>query len=219
MEQVKIKIGVVSDVVCPWCYIGKRRLEKAMQLAPRYYDFDVEYYPYELNPHIPEEGMDYRGYLCRKFGSESKFHELTRHITRVAADEGLEFHLDRQEVSPNTRNAHRIILLAREEGRQLQVVDAFFRAYFTRGVDLSRIENLVDIASDAGMDAEKVEQLLHSNTGKVEIEMAEKELHDLGITAVPLFIVANQITITGAQPVAAFSRAFEEVTLAKTEWS
>ena len=219
MEQVKIKIGVVSDVVCPWCYIGKRRLEKAMQLAPGFYDFDVEYYPYELNPHIPEEGLDYRGYLCRKFGSESKFHELTRHITRVAADEGLDFRLDRQEVSPNTRNAHRIILLAREEGRQLQVVEAFFRAYFTRGIDLSRIENLVDIAAGVGMDPGKVETLLNSNTGKLEIEMAEKELHDLGITAVPLFIISDHFTITGAQPVAAFSRAFEGVALAKTEWS
>ncbi len=219
MEQVKIKIGVVSDVVCPWCYIGKRRLEKAMEMASGFYAFDVAYYPFELNPHIPEEGLDYGGYLCKKFGSESKFHELTRHVTRVAANEGLDFHLDRQKISPNTRNAHRVILLAREEGRQMQVAEAFFRAYFTEGVDLSKIENVINIAASAGMDPEKIEQLLNSNTGKVEIEMAEKELHDMGITAVPLFIIENKFAISGAQPVGAFSKAFEEVTLAKTEWS
>ena len=217
MEKTKIKIGVVSDIVCPWCYIGKRRLEKAMELSSDRFEFDVEYFPFELNPHMPEEGADYREYLSNKFGSESKFLELTDHVKRVAAREGLEFNMDLQRVTPNTRNAHRIIRLARQDGNQMQVAEAFFKAYFTEGVDLSSLENLVAISTKAGMDAEKIEQILHSNTGKVEIEMAEKELNDLGITAVPLFIVDNRFGISGAQSVEAFTRAFEEVSVMSEE--
>ena len=210
MEKAKIKIGVVSDVVCPWCYIGKRRLEKAMMITSDRFEFEVEYFPFELNPRMPEEGADFKEYLCRKYGSEAKFYELTEHIKNTAAREGLNFSLESQKKSPNTRNAHRMILLAREEGKQAEVADALFRAYFIEGIDLTKIENLVSIAMDTGLDAEKVELLLNSNTGKVEIEMAEKELSDLGITSVPLFIIEDRIAISGAQPVEAFTKAFEE---------
>src|SRR5690606_21119517 len=99
---------------------------------------------------------------------------------------------EQQQVMPNTRNAHRLALFAREEGRQGQVVDALYDAYFTRGINLSDIDSLVSIAVDAGLDGEKTTQLLHSNTGNVEIEMAEKELQDLGITSVPLFIIGDR---------------------------
>jgi predicted DsbA family dithiol-disulfide isomerase len=211
MDKAMIKIGVVSDVVCPWCYIGKRRLEKAMMMTSDRFEFEVEYFPFELNPHMPEEGADFKEYLCRKYGSEAKYYELTEHIKRTAALEGLNFSLESQKKSPNTRNAHRMILLAREDGKQSEVADALFRAYFIEGVDLTKIENLVSIAADAGLDADRVELLLNSNTGKLEIEMAEKELSDLGITSVPLFIIENRIAISGAQPVEAFVKAFDEV--------
>jgi predicted DsbA family dithiol-disulfide isomerase len=125
--------------------------------------------------------------------------------------------MELQKVTPNTRNAHRIIMLARQEGKQAEVAEAFFRAYFTEGADLSSIENLIAISAGAGMDAEKIEQLLGSNTGKVEIEMAEKELSDLGITAVPLFIIDNKFGISGAQSVEAFTKAFEEVSVMSEE--
>lgn len=213
MEKLKIKIDVISDVVCPWCYIGKRRLEKAMDLLTDRFDFDVEYFPFELNPHMPEEGLDRREYLCKKFGGEAKYEELTDHVKSVARREGLELNLERQHTVPNTRNAHRIIMLAREEGRQMEVAEAFFRAYFTEGIDLSKIDNLVDISMRAGLDGEKVDLLLHSNTGKLEIEMAEKELQDLGITGVPLFIIDNRRAISGAQAIDAFVKAFEETAM------
>jgi predicted DsbA family dithiol-disulfide isomerase len=213
MEKIKIKIGVVSDVVCPWCYIGKRRLEKAMDLLTDRFDFDVEYFPFELNPHIPEEGVDRREYLCRKFGGEAKYQELANHVKSIAAREGLQFHLELQKTAPNTRNAHRIIMLAREEGKQMDVAEAFFKAYFTDGVDLSKIDNLVDISHEAGLDRGKIDLLLRSNTGKLEIEMAEKELQDLGITSVPLFIIDNRLAISGAQSLDAFVKAFEEAAM------
>jgi len=213
MQKVLIRIGIVCDVVCPWSYIGKRRLEKAMELTADTFDFEIEYFPFELNPHIPDEGVDRRDYLIRKFGSELKFHELTEHVNRIAAREQLRFNLELQHTSPNTRNIHRIILFARETGRQVEVVEAFFRAYFTDAVDLTRIENLVDIAAHAGLDRNKIAQLLHSSAGKVEIEMAEKELKDLGITSVPLFIVEHKFPIAGAQSVEAFTRTFEEAAM------
>jgi predicted DsbA family dithiol-disulfide isomerase len=213
MDKTKLKIGVVSDVICPWCYIGKRRLEKAMELASDRYEFEVEYFPFELNPHMSEEGASYKEYLCKKYGSEERFHQLTEHLRLTAAREELQFNLELQQTSPNTRNAHRIIMIARDEGKQLEVVEAFFRAYFTEGVDLTRIENLLDIAEEAGLDTDLIEQLLNSNTGKLEIEMAEKELHDLGITSVPLYIIENKFAISGAQSVETFTRAFDEAAM------
>lgn len=217
MEKLKIKIGVVSDVVCPWCYIGKRRLERAMDLASYKFEFEVEYFPFELNPHMPEEGADFKQYLSRKFGSEAKFHELTAHVKKIAAAEGLHFNLEAQVTSPNTRNAHRIILMAREEGKQAEVVEALFHAYFIAGTDLTRIDNLIDIAERSGLDGERIRMLLESNTGKVEIEMAEQELQELGITSVPLFIVDNRIAISGAQSTETFAKAFEEAALVASD--
>ena len=154
--------------------------------------------------------MGYRDYLCRKFGSEARFHELSEHVKAVAKREGLDFRLDEQEIYPNTRNAHRVILMAREQGKQEKVAEAMFNAFFTKGLDLSRIENLVAIAESQGLDSERVEMLLDSNTGKTEIEMAEKELHELGITSVPLFIIDDKTAIPGAQAVEVFVKTFEE---------
>lgn len=210
MDKILLKIAVVSDVVCPWCYIGKRRLEQAMLLASDKFDFEVEYFPFELNPHMTAEGTDLRNYLCQKFGSETKYRELMDHVEKTAAREGLQFNLEAQRRYPNTRDIHRIILFAREQDRQLEVVEGFFRGYFIEGADLTQHETLLEIAENAGLDAGKIELLLQSNTGKLEIEMAEKELQDLGITSVPLFIVENRFAISGAQSVEAFEKAFEE---------
>lgn len=215
MDKVSLKIAVVSDVVCPWCYIGKRRMEKAMLLAADKFDFEVEYFPFELNPHMTSGGTDLKEYLCGKFGSEAKFYELMDHVKKVAKSEGLEFNLEAQQRYPNTRDIHRIILFAREEAKQGEVVEGFFRGYFTEGADLTKFETLLQIAENAGLDAGKVELLLQSNTGKLEIEMAEKGLQDLGITSVPLFIIENRFAISGAQPVEAFAKTFGQA----CEWA
>ncbi len=214
MDKPVIKVEVISDIVCPWCYIGKRRLEKAMALAEDHYDFAVEYFPFELNPHLPPEGVDYKDYLCKKFGSEERFHQLTEHIRRTAAREELVFNLHLQKRTPNTRDIHRIIMMARDEGVQLEAVERFFHAYFTEGTDLSQKENIVRIAAEAGLNPTDIEQFLNSSTGTLEIEMAEKELHDLGITSIPLYIFNNRTTISGAQSVETFTRAFEESAMA-----
>ena len=217
MEKTLLRIGIVSDIVCPWCYIGKRRLEKAMALTSDRFEFEREYLPFELNPHIPEEGADYREYFSQKFGSEAKFQELADHVKKVAAREGLEFNTDMQHRYPNTRDAHRLILLAREENKQNEVAEALFRAYFTEGLDLTKNENLIKIAVGAGLNGDKVDMLLQSNTGKPQIEMTESEFQRLGITAVPLFIIQDKFAISGAQSVEVFTKTFEEAALATTE--
>lgn len=210
MTKPLIRIGIVSDVVCPWCYIGKRRLEKAMAIAGNRFDFELEYFPFELNPHMPAEGKDQQEYLTEKFGGPDKYRQMTDHVTRVALQEGLFFNFEKQKISPNTRNAQRLIMLAKEDGKQLELVEILFKAYFTDGVDLSKTENLTDLASHAGLDPEKIELFLQSNTGSTEIEMAEQELQKLGITGVPLFIIDNKFGISGAQSPEAFIQAFED---------
>jgi predicted DsbA family dithiol-disulfide isomerase len=212
MTKPKIKIGVVSDVVCPWCYIGKRRLEKAMNNVSDKYDFEVEYFPFELNTQMPASGVNQKEYLSGKFGGEARYQQHTAQTTATAATEGLKFDFQAQQVSPNTRKAHRLIQFAKEYNKQLSLVEAFFKAYFSDGIDLSRDENLVHIAVQAGLDKAAVEAFLNSDTGVAEIEVMERELHQLGVTGVPFYIVDNKFGISGAQASETFIQAFEEIT-------
>lgn len=210
MRKQKIKIDVVSDVVCPWCYIGKRRLEKAVQSLSDKYDFDITYHPFELNPHIPATGLNQKEYLTNKFGGEERYNQITGHVTRIAAEEGLTFNFQKQAVSPNTRNAHRIIQWAKAFNKQLEVKEAMMKAYFTDGVDLSKPENLASIAQTVGLNKSEVEAILQSSTGFAEVEQAEKEMQKLGITGVPFYIIQNKYGLSGAQPSATFIEAIEE---------
>jgi predicted DsbA family dithiol-disulfide isomerase len=212
MNKPTIKIGVVSDVVCPWCYIGKRRLEKALMKVSDKFNFEIEYFPFELNPQMPAEGMDQKQYLSKKFGGDDRYNEITNHTTSIAAEEGLTFDFTSQKVSPNTRNAHRIIQLAKEYGKQLEMVEALFKAYFTDGVDLSNPKNLIELAVSVGMEeSKKIEQFLMSDTGIIEIEMSEREIQKAGITGVPYYVINNKYGISGAQRSESFIKAFEEI--------
>ncbi|MBL0741299.1 DsbA family oxidoreductase [Chryseolinea lacunae] len=206
-----IRVDIVSDVVCPWCYIGKRRIEKAMAEVASEYDFDVHYLPFELNPGMPAEGANQKEYLANKFGSESKYHQITQHVTGVAKEDGLAFDFSRQTVSPNTRKAHSLIQAAANEGKQLAMTEAFFKAYFTEGVDLSKSENLVAVAVGAGMSKETAEAVLADTTALEKIEVTEKEMSKLGISGVPFYIINNRYGVSGAQPSDAFVQAFAEI--------
>lgn len=209
MKQI-IKIDVVSDVVCPWCYIGKRRLEKAVQNLSDQYDFDITYHPFELNPQIPVAGVNQKEYLVNKFGGEERYNQITEHVTRIAAEEGLTFNFQKQAISPNTRNAHRIIQWAKAFDKQVEVKEAMMKAYFTDGVDLSKPENLVLVAETVGFNKSDVEALLQSTTGLAEVEQAEKEMQKLGITGVPFYIIQNKYGLSGAQPSATFIEVIEK---------
>ena len=211
----KIKIDVVSDVVCPWCYIGKRRLEKAVAELASTYDFDIEYHPFELNPTTPESGFNQKEYLTKKFGGEDRYTELTARVVGVAAEEGLNFDFSKQPISPNTRKAHSLIQFARGEGKQLAVKEAFMKAYFTDGIDLSKNENMVDVAVQAGLEKGKVENVLADENAPIQIALAEQELSKLGISGVPFYIINNKYGISGAQSADTFMKAFHEITQEK----
>ena len=207
----KIKVDVVSDVVCPWCYIGKRRLEKAMNQLKDQYEFEVAYHPFELNPDMPDEGRNQKAYLIAKFGSEEKYFQIANHVTSVAAGEGLNFDFSKQVISPNTLNAHRLIAFAKKEGKQAAVKEALMSAYFEKGVDLTRIKNLVDVAVQAGMDAEAVESFLQSDEFEAEVKMEEQLNFKRGISGVPFYIINDKYGVSGAQPVEVFAQVFEEM--------
>lgn len=211
MIKQKIKVDIVSDVVCPWCYIGKRRIEKAMDALKNKYDFEVEYHPFELNPQMPAEGTNQKAYLISKFGGEERYKQLTGNVTSVAASEGLKFDYTKQTVSPNTRLSHLIIQYAKLEGKQVEAKEAFMKAYFEDGVDLSKKENLVAIAVGAGLSKEKVEALLATPDAFKTIEAAEQELQKFGITGVPFYIINNKYGVSGAQASESFVEAFENI--------
>jgi predicted DsbA family dithiol-disulfide isomerase len=211
MTKAKIKVDIISDVVCPWCYIGKRRLEKAIYQLKDNYEFELHYKAFELNPHVPAEGFDQKTYLIKKFGSEARYHELTEHVTKVAATEGLKFDYSKQQTSPNTLNLHRIIWLAEKEGKQLQTVEAFFHAYFEKGIDLSKSENIIEVAAEAGLEKSKVQELLKNNEGTSEIQQQQIHNREIGVNGVPFYIINDKYAVSGAQPSSLFVKAFKEL--------
>ncbi len=211
MSKPKIKIDIASDVVCPWCYIGKRRIEKAMTQLSDQFEFEVSYLPFELNPQTPKEGFNQKEYLTKKFGSEEKYNQITSHVASVAAEEGLKFDFSKQKVSPNTRDAHRIIAFAKQEGKQLAAKEAFMKAYFEDGVDLTKKENLLTISEQVGLDPQRIAALLDSEEGLAEVIMNEQANHQRGISGVPYYIINNQYGISGAQSSEVFVQALTQI--------
>jgi predicted DsbA family dithiol-disulfide isomerase len=196
----KIRIDVVSDIVCPWCYIGKRRLEKAIDELSADFDVEVEYHPFELNPALPQSGTPAKEYLMEKFGGEDRYDQITGRVSQVAADDGLHFDFEKQRVSPNTRKAHVLVALASAHGRQQLLVEALFKAYFTDGIDLSDDNNLKLIATSVGLPEEEVAMALADPNALTAIESEEKEMYKLGISGVPFYIINKKFGISGAQP-------------------
>ena len=211
MTKPKIKIDVVSDVVCPWCYIGKRRIEKAMDELKDQFDFEVEYHPFELNPDLPKEGKNQKEYFVAKFGGEERFHQITRHVTEVAATEGLKFDFDKQEISPNTLDAHRLIAFAKRQGRQAAMKEALMSAYFEKGIDLSKDKNLIAVAVGLGMDEKSVTNFLMGEEFSAEIKMEEHVNRQRGISGVPFYIIDNKYGVSGAQSSETFVKALTEI--------
>jgi predicted DsbA family dithiol-disulfide isomerase len=211
MTKAKIKVDIVSDVVCPWCYIGKRRLEKAIEQLKDDYEFELHYKAFELNPHVPAEGLDQKTYLIKKFGSEARYYELTENVTRVAAAEGLKFDYSKQQTSPNTFNLHRVIWLAEKKGKQLQTVEAFFHAYFEKGVDLSKAQNIIEVAAEAGLEKSKVRELLENHEGSSEVQQQQIHNREIGVSGVPFYIINDKYAVSGAQPASLFVKAFKEL--------
>ena len=191
-------IEVVSDVVCPWCFIGKRRLEKALSLVGRQ-DLRVQWRAFELNPHAPKEGLDRKQYRALKFGSTAYAKQLEAHVAGAGSEEGINFRFDRIERVPNTLDAHRLIWLAGHDEQQDALVDNLFRAYFLEGEDVGRAEVLKRIAGESGLDSGRVDELLNGDLGRSEVQTEEREAHNRGVNGVPAFFVNGMPVASGAQ--------------------
>ena len=208
---MQLAVDVISDVICPWCYIGKRRLEKAIAATGSNVAIKVRWLPYQLNPTMPKEGVSRKEYRTKKFGSWERSQELDAHVTEIGKEEGIEFAFDRIERTPNTLDAHRLIRLADQQDCQDKVVEALFRAYFVDALDISNQQTLIDVVVQAGLGAASVETLLASRQGMDAIREAEALSRRYQVDGVPYFIVNGQIALAGAQPASAFLDAFRSV--------
>lgn len=210
-----LNIDVYSDVICPWCYVGKHRLEKALAAVKDQYDARVVWHPFELNPDMPKEGLNRKEYRSAKFGSWEKSLALDEQVKAAGAGEGIKFRHDLMEKTPNTLDAHKLILLAGREGVQDKVADAIFNGYFTQGKDVGDRDTLIEIGAAAGMNAERVKTFLDSEEAANAVNEAEAKGRKLRISGVPNFIINNRVSFSGAQSVETFIRAFEQATNAK----
>jgi predicted DsbA family dithiol-disulfide isomerase len=193
-----VRIDVVSDVVCPWCFIGKRRLEKALGLTPEI-PVEVYYHPYFLNDWIPREGIAREEYLTKKFGSPEAYRGMAGRVAEAAAEEGLTYAIDKIVRQPNTLDSHRLIHWASRRGKGPEMKQRLMDLYFTEGADLTDRDVLVRAAADVGLDPEAVRPLLESEEDVEETTMAANAAKEAGINGVPTFIFNGQYAVSGAQ--------------------
>jgi predicted DsbA family dithiol-disulfide isomerase len=193
-----VHIDVVSDVVCPWCYIGKRRLEGAIALTPDI-DVTVNWRPYFLNPWIPREGIDRQTYLETKFGSAERYAVIAQRISTAAAMEGLVYNPDLIGRQPNTLDCHRLILWSRSATDPARMKQRLMELYFAEGADLSDSKVLINAAVDCGMDGDLVRRLLARDADVDRIEGEANSAKEAGIDGVPCFIFGGSVIVTGAQ--------------------
>lgn len=212
MTGQALTVDVYSDVVCPWCYIGKRRLEQALESAQLQSATGVFWRPFQLNPTMPKAGMDRRVYLEAKFGGPGEMKAIQDRIAAVGTNVGIEFAFDRIARTPNTFEAHRLIWFAQQQGRQDQVIEELFHGYFTEGLNIGQVEILVSLAVRAGMDGEAVARLLQAQEGVEAVRQDEANGHQLGIRGVPYFVLNGTAVLSGAQPVETFVSAIKQVT-------
>jgi predicted DsbA family dithiol-disulfide isomerase len=203
------RIDVISDVICPWCYIGKRQLERALDILEKErLHFTVAWHPFQLNPDMPEEGVERAKYRIAKFGSLERSQQLDQRITETAAAVGLDFHLDRLTRTPNTLNAHRVIRLAGQKGVQDGVVEALFEGYFVHGADLGDTRKLAELGHKGGLEYDAVVALLAGDEGRREALGGDQMARNCGIQGVPSFALQGHVLFSGAVPAEEMAQAF-----------
>jgi predicted DsbA family dithiol-disulfide isomerase len=205
-----MQIDIVSDTVCPWCFIGKRRLEKALAQRPEM-AFQISWRAYRLDAQVPPEGVDRKAYMRAKFGDNPQAKAMGDALRQAGANEGIDFQFDSIEKRPNTTDSHRLIRWAATAGVQDDVVERLFRAYFEQGRDIGSSAVLTEIASEADMDVDLVEQLLASDADRELIEREDALAHQMGISGVPTFIFANKFMLQGAQDPEAIVKVIDKV--------
>lgn len=205
-----IRLDIISDVACPWCYIGKAYLDRALAARPDH-DFAIEWHPYQLNPELPPEGMDRDAYMTAKFGSRENVIRMHEPLLAHAEKAGVTFNLPAIKRSPNTLNAHRLIHWAGIEQKQTAMTSALLRAYWRDGRDIGDTTTLADIAADHGLDRVVTLRLLESDADKDEIKARIAHSRDRGINSVPTFIIADHHALQGAQPAEMWLKIIDEL--------
>ena len=210
MNKDTIKVDVVSDVACPWCYVGKRRLESALKEwkgAP----IEVNWHPYQLDPSMREEGMDRDTYLTSKFGSIDRVQEMTDRLTETGKTVGIDFDFGDNWLAVNTLQMHQLLNVAREEGFGIEMKERFLAAYFEETQHLNKPEVLYAIAKEFGWDQEKVDSIINDQKIAEAVKAEISHYQQRGVSGVPFFVINDEFGISGAQPVEAFLEAFQSV--------
>lgn len=213
MKKQKIKIDIVSDINCPWCYLGDARLKKAISEAEGEYEFNISFKPFELSPNAAPEGQDKQAYYIQNYGKDAvqRIEASSRQLTELGKAEGVVFNFDKSSVVHNTFNGHRLIWLAEEFGVQEQVAVALFEANFTEGKNMNDTAVLTEIGVANGIPAERLQDFFSSEEGKKEVKELEHWAQAAGIRGVPAFIFNDQYLVSGAQPAAALKEFFARV--------
>ena len=205
-----VKLDIISDPICPWCYVGKANLDKALEDVPDH-PFTIEWHPFQLNPDMPAEGMGRREYLEGKFGGKEGAARAYAPVVDAVEAAGKVINLEAMKRTPNTIDAHRLIHWAGIEQRQSFVVDLLFKAYFVDGRDIGDHEVLADIADTAEMDASMVTRLLSTDSDVADLRARDKHSREMGVNSVPTFVIANQHAVPGAQPPDMWAKVIEDI--------
>lgn len=205
-----IRLDIFSDPVCPWCYLGKANLDRALEAHPDH-PFTIEWHPFQLAPLMPAEGVDRASYLLRIFGTQERTVAAHLRLEELGREAGVTFNFAAIHKVPNTLDAHRMIHWAGLEGRQSAMISALFRAYWREGRDIGAQEVLADLAAEAGMDRALALRLLATDEDKDAVRARETHARQKGITAVPTFIVADQHVLSGAQPPKLWAQVIAEL--------
>ncbi len=210
----KIKVDVVSDVACPWCYIGKNRLENAVNELSDQFDFEIHFKPFQLDPTIPKEGTDRKTYFTNKFGSEDRVEEIFHRVETAGESVGIEFKFREIPKAINTLPLHVLLKVAETEGFQKELAKVLFEAYMVKPQDLSNPQTLVTIMKTFGWSEEKTLNNINNNSYILEVKNEIAHYQQLGVSGVPFFIINDKFGISGAQPSETFISAFKSL---KTE--
>ena len=205
-----LTIDVVSDVICPWCYLGKKRLEKALSLVPEL-ETQVRWHPFLLDPGLPPEGKDRKQYMEEKFPDTERIHQVHLHLTEAGKEVGLAYNFDAITRTPNTLDAHRLIAWAGPAGKQNEMVEELFRRYWVEGQDISDHHVLTEAAMAVGMDGHAIHHQLHHDDSIDFVMGSVEHARQIGVEGVPTFIIAGQYGISGAQDPETLAKALKDI--------
>lgn len=204
-----LHIDLYADVVCPWCWIGERRLHRALADRPDL-DVTIAWRPFQLDPTVPAEGRDWQQLITQKFGGAVRANEMFAHVAQAGALDGTTFRFDRITKAPNTVRAHALLLHAEPLGVQWQLAESLFQAYFHDGRDIGDPNTLREIGSHHGIDGDEIDTIIADGRYDVHIQQSQREAARLGVRGVPFVVVDNRIGISGAQPESVFRKAIEQ---------